>query len=361
MPQPTPGPHAGTLLVTGGAGFIGGRFVEHVLAQTDLRVVNLDRLTYAGNLDSIPAALASPRHTFVEGDIGDRPLLRELYAAHRPVAVVHLAAETHVDRSIDGPAAFAATNVLGTVELLTATLEYWRALEGPARDRFRLLAVSTDEVYGSVEDGAFDERSPHAPSSPYAASKAAADHFVRAFHHTYGLPTITTNGSNTYGPCQFPEKLVPLMILNALDGRPLPLYGDGGQIRDWLHVDDHVRALLGALTAGAPGAVYPLGGDTPRTNLDLVHSICDTVDRLVPGRPPSRGLVRFVADRPGHDRRYAVDASRARRELGWAPAVDLREGLERTVRWYLDHPDWVERVSSGDYRRERLGLGSSVG
>ncbi|MES2641270.1 MAG: dTDP-glucose 4,6-dehydratase [Myxococcota bacterium] len=342
-----------TLLVTGGAGFIGGRFVERILADTGLRVVNLDLLTYAGNLDSIPAALAHPRHTFVQGDIGDRRLVRELLDAHRPRAVVHFAAESHVDRSIDAPAAFAATNVLGTVELLTATLGYWQALDPDSRSRFRLLSVSTDEVFGSIADGAFDERSPYAPNSPYAASKAAADHFVRAFHHTYGLPVLTTHGSNTYGPAQYPEKLVPLLILNLLEGVPLPVYGDGGNVRDWLHVSDHVRAIQCVLAEGTPGAVYPIGGGTERTNLEMVHAIRATIDRLVPTCDTSRARIRFVADRPGHDRRYAVDSTRIR-ALGWAPDVALEAGLEQTVRWYLDNPAWVDRIGR---TRERIGTG----
>ncbi|MDP2306750.1 MAG: dTDP-glucose 4,6-dehydratase [Pseudomonadota bacterium] len=351
-----------TLLVTGGAGFIGGRFVEQLLADTGVRVVNLDLLTYAGNLDSIPYALAHPRHTFVRGDIGDRGLVRELLETHRPRAVIHFAAESHVDRSIDAPAAFAATNVLGTVELLSATLAYWQALDAPARGSFRFLSVSTDEVYGSVESGAADERSAFAPNSPYAASKAAADHFVRAFHHTYGLPVLTTHGPNTYGPAQFPEKLVPLMILNALERRPLPVYGDGGNVREWLHVADHARAIRCVLAEGTPGAVYPVGGGTARTNLELVRAIRDTVERLVPdGDGASRAPIQFVADRPGHDRRYAVDAA-SMRALGWAPGVELDAGLEETVRWYLENPTWIERVTrgsltTGGYRRERLGTG----
>ncbi len=353
------GAHTDSILVTGGAGFIGGRFVERLLAETPSRVVNLDLLTYAGNLDSIPDALAHPRHTFVRGDIGDRALVRALLDAHRPRAVVHIAAETHVDRSIDGPAAFAATNVLGTVELLTAALDYWRTLDATARGRFRFLSVSTDEVFGSIDEGAFDERSPHAPNSPYAASKAASDHFVRAFHHTYGLPVLTTNASNNYGPGQFPEKLVPLLILNALEGRPLPLYGDGTNVRDWIHVDDHVSALRCVLAEAAPGAVYAVGGGAERTNLAMAEAVRDAVARVVPGR--SRSAVDFVPDRPGHDRRYAVDASRLRADLGWRPAIDLAAGLLQTVRWYVDHPAWLERIASGGYRGERLGSAARVG
>lgn len=341
MPPPA---NAETLLVTGGAGFIGGRFVEQILADTGVHVVNLDLLTYAGNLASIPDALAHPRHTFVRGDIGDARLVRQLFEAHRPSAVVHFAAESHVDRSIAGPAAFAATNVMGTVTLLGAALAYWNELYGRAHDRFRFVSVSTDEVYGSLHSGAFDERSPYAPNSPYAASKAAADHFVRAFHHTYGLPVLTTHGSNTYGPAQFPEKLVPLMILNALAGRSLPVYGDGGNVRDWLHVSDHVRAIQCVLAEGTPGEVYNVGGGTERTNLELVHTLCDAVERLVPACRASRSRICFVADRPGHDRRYAVDSTKLR-ALGWAPGVGLEAGLEQTVRWYIDNPSWIERVS----------------
>jgi dTDP-glucose 4,6-dehydratase len=348
LTPPAPG---ASVLVTGGAGFIGSRLVTRLLADTPWRVVTLDRLTYAGNRASLGPALDHPRHTFVHGDIGDRTLVGDLLRAHRPRAVLHVAAESHVDRSIDGPAAFAVTNVLGTVALLTATLDHWRTLDATARAAFRFLAVSTDEVYGSVETGEAGPGSVYAPRSPYAASKAASDHFVHAFHHTYGLPVLTTHGSNTYGPFQYPEKLVPLLILNAIEGRPLPLYGDGGNVRDWLHVDDHVRALQCVLAEGAPGGVYPVAGAHPLTNLEVAHAVCDLVDQRIPGRPSVRTRIRFVPDRPGHDRRYAVDAS-ALRALGWAPGTPFPEGLEQTVAWYLDNPAWLAGVAA---HRERLG------
>ena len=326
------------------------------------RVVNLDKLTYAGNLDSLESVLGDPRHTFVRGDIGDRPLVGSLLAEHRPAAVVNLAAESHVDRSIDSPAAFVATNVDGTFGLLEAVRAFWSGLDEPARSEFRFLHVSTDEVYGSLgPTGAFTESTPYAPNSPYSASKAAADHFVRAFHHTYGVPTITTNCSNNYGPFQFPEKLIPLMVLNALEGKPLPVYADGKNVRDWLFVEDHAQALLAALERGRPGEVYNIGGDCQRTNLEIVQSLCEIVDELrgdLPHRPCS-SLIKFVADRPGHDRRYAIDATKARRELGWQPQQDLASGLRLTVQWYMNNPVWVERVTSGVYRRERLGLGTN--
>jgi dTDP-glucose 4,6-dehydratase len=351
-----------TILVTGGAGFIGGGFVRLLLAEPGgtSRVVNLDTLSYAGNLDSIAEALDDPRHRFVQGDIGDRKLVSALLRETRPRAVVNFAAETHVDRSIDGPRAFVETNVVGTFELLAAALDYWRSLDGPDRDAFRFLHVSTDEVFGSLGPrGAFTEETPYAPNSPYSASKAAADHFVRAFHHTYGLPTLTTNCSNNYGPYQFPEKLIPLMILNALEGKPLPVYGDGGNIRDWLYVEDHCRAVRLVLQSGRLGETYNIGGRCERTNLQVVRALCAAVDELRPALPhaPCSSLITFVADRPGHDRRYAIDCSKIERELGWAPLEDFESGLRRTVQWYLDHPEWVSRVTSGSYRRERLGLG----
>lgn len=350
-----------TILVTGGAGFIGSCFVRRVIADRAARVVNLDLLTYAGNLDSLGPALDDPLHVFVHGDIADTALVGELLATHRPAAIVHFAAESHVDRSIDGPRAFVQTNVVGTFELLTAARAYWEALEGAGRAAFRFLHVSTDEVYGSLgPTGYFTEATAYDPHSPYSASKAASDHFVRAFHDTYGLPTLVTNCSNNYGPYQFPEKLIPLMILNALEGRPLPVYGDGGNVRDWLYVEDHVAALLRALEAGRPGGTYNVGGRSERTNLQVVEAICDAVDALRPGLPhaPCRSLIRFVADRPGHDRRYAIDAGKIGRELSWRPRQDFASGLARTVRWYLDNPGWVGRVTSGRYRRERLGLGA---
>jgi dTDP-glucose 4,6-dehydratase len=348
-----------TLLVTGGAGFIGSCFVRLLLADQDTRIINLDKLTYSGNLESLGPALHHPRHVFVQGDISDRDLVGRLLRSYRPSALVHFAAESHVDRSIDGPRQFLVSNTVGTFELLSATREWWDTLHARERRNFRFLNVSTDEVYGSLGDtGRFTEESPPAPSSPYSASKASADHFARAFHRTYGLPVLISRCSNNYGPYQFPEKLIPLMIRNALAGQPLPVYGDGGQVRDWLFVEDHCRALLAILEEGRPGEVYNVGGNSERTNLEVVHAVCDLVDRLKPGLPhaPCSSLIRFVADRPGHDRRYSVDASKIQTELGWAPQVPFEEGLERTVRWYLDNPDWVEGITSGKYQGERLGL-----
>ena len=349
-----------TILVTGGAGFIGGCFVRQRLDDRRVeRVVNLDKLTYAGNLDSLEPVADDPRHLFVQGDIGDRDLVASLLREHRPSAVVNFAAETHVDRSIEGPRAFLETNVVGTFELLTAALAYWRELEGPEQEGFRFLHVSTDEVYGSLgPEGKFTETTPYDPHSPYSASKAASDHFARAFRDTYGLPVLVTNCSNNYGPCQFPEKLIPLMTLNALEGKPLPVYGDGRNVRDWLYVEDHTRALWKVLEGGRPGETYNIGGDCERTNLQVVEALCRTIDALRPDLPhsPCWSLVKFVPDRPGHDRRYAIDTAKIRRELGWRPAEDFESGLLRTVRWYLENPSWVDRVASGTYRRERLGL-----
>lgn len=348
-----------SILITGGAGFIGGCLVRHVIRQRLFRVINLDKLTYAGNLDSLSTVLDDPDHVFVHGDIGDDSLTTSLLNEHRPSAIVNLAAESHVDRSIDAPADFMETNVTGTFQLLQAAQTYWTALDEPFRSQFRFLQVSTDEVFGSLgPTGYSTETTPFAPNSPYAASKAAADHFVRAFHHTYGLPTITTNGSNNYGPFQFPEKLIPLMILNALEGKPLPVYGDGQNIRDWLFVEDHCRALLAALERGRPGEVYNIGGDCQRTNLEIVRMLCEIVDQLRPDlmHRPCASLITFVKDRPGHDRRYAIDSTKARRELHWQPQQDLATGLRATVEWYLGNSQWIERVTSGVYRRERLGL-----
>jgi dTDP-glucose 4,6-dehydratase len=346
-----------TLLVTGGAGFIGSCFVLRALEDPAVAVVTLDALTYAGNPENLAAVADHPRHAFVRGDIADRALVLDLLRAHRPDALVNFAAESHVDRSIDGPGAFVQTNVVGVFGLLEAT-RAWLAGDGAAgRAAFRFLHVSTDEVYGSLGPvGSFSEASPYAPNSPYAASKAAADHLVRAWSHTYGLPTITTNCSNNFGPRQFPEKLIPLVILNALEGRALPIYGDGGNVRDWLFVDDHCAGIRAALDRGSPGRTYNLGARCERTNLQVVHALCDVLDRLRPRAEGSyRGLISFVADRPGHDRRYAIDPSRAEAELGWRPRRAFDEALEETVRWYLDHRGWCERITSGVYRRERLG------
>lgn len=348
-----------TILVTGGAGFIGGTFVRNTIARQDTRVINLDALTYAGNLDSLAPCSDDPLHVFVRGDIGNYDLVLSLLKEHEPEAIVNFAAESHVDRSIDGPRSFVQTNVVGTVELLTAARDYRNELTGAAKDGFRFLHVSTDEVYGSLRrKGKFKESTKYSPNSPYSASKAAADHFVRAFHHTYGLPVLTTNCSNNYGPYQFPEKLIPLMILNAAEGRPLPVYGDGKNVRDWLHVDDHCAALDVVLQSGKVGEVYNIGGDCEVSNLKVVNSICKIVDRLRPILPhaPSNSLIQYVTDRPGHDRRYAINTAKIRRKLGWKPAIKFKQGLEQTVQWYLDNPEWIERVTTGKYRRERLGL-----
>lgn len=349
------------ILITGGVGFIGSNFVRQWLAEESTSLVNLDKLTYAGNLDSLADLAEDPRYVFVHGDICDGTLVAELLRKHRPAAVVNFAAESHVDRSIDGPAAFIETNVVGTFQLLDASRRYWVELAEPEKAAFRFLHVSTDEVYGSLgPDGKFTEKTRYAPNSPYSASKAGADHLARAYFHTYGLPVLTTNCSNNYGPYQFPEKLIPLMILNAVDGKPLPVYGDGQQIRDWLYVGDHCRAIRTVLRQGAPGQVYNVGGDCERTNLSVVQEIAAIVDRLRPGLPhaPCSSLITYVKDRPGHDRRYAIDASKIHGELGWEPQESFATGLEKTIRWYLDNPAWVEGVTTGKYRRERLGLGN---
>jgi dTDP-glucose 4,6-dehydratase len=351
-----------TILVTGGAGFIGSNFVRQWLEQEEGLLVNLDKLTYAGNLDSLASIKESPRYVFVHGDICDGPLLSKLLSEHRVQAVIHFAAESHVDRSIDGPAEFVNTNVVGTFRLLEAARQYWSQLSETDRSQFRFVHVSTDEVYGSLgPDGLFTESSPYAPNSPYSASKAAADHFARAYHHTYKLPVLITNCSNNYGPYQFPEKLIPLMILNAVEGKPLPVYGDGKNVRDWLYVEDHCRAIRTVLARGIPGEVYNIGGDCERSNLDIVQTITEIVDRLAPDIPhaPSSSLITFVPDRPGHDRRYAIDASKIKNQLGWSPQEDFQSGIVRTVRWFLENREWVERVTSGNYRRQRLGLGAN--
>jgi dTDP-glucose 4,6-dehydratase len=354
-----------TILVTGGAGFIGCNFVRLVLAETDARVVVLDKLTYAGSLESLADVLTDPRLVFVQGDIADRREVRRVFAEHRPTAVVNFAAESHVDRSIEDASAFIQTNLVGAFELLDAARRH--LADGHGAGSFRFLHVSTDEVYGSLgATGAFTETTPYAPNSPYAASKAGADHLVRAYHETHGLPALVTNCSNNYGPYQFPEKLIPLMILNALEGRPLPIYGDGGNVRDWIYVEDHCRGVLAALRSGRPGEKYNLGGRSERTNLEIVDTICDLLEAARPaasnpalraaGAASYRDLKKFVADRPGHDRRYAIDDSKARGELGWAPRHDLTSGLRETVRWYLENRSWCEAVQAGKYDRERLGL-----
>jgi len=343
------------ILVTGGAGFIGANFVLDWLAQSDEPVLNLDKLTYAGNLASLKSLAGDPRHRFVRGDIGDQALIAWLLAEHKPRAIVHFAAESHVDRSIRGPGEFITTNIVGTFALLTEARAYWEHLPAEAKAAFRFLHVSTDEVYGSLNesDPAFSETTAYAPNSPYSASKAASDHLVRAWHHTYGLPTLTTNCSNNYGPYQFPEKLIPLMIHNALAEKPLPVYGDGQNVRDWLYVGDHCAAIRRVLAAGRPGETYNIGGGNEMKNLEVVHTLCDRLDALRPraGGGSYRELIRFVSDRPGHDRRYAIDARKIERELGWRPAETFASGIERTVRWYLDHGAWVEEVTSGAYRQ----------
>jgi dTDP-glucose 4,6-dehydratase len=346
-----------TILVTGGAGFIGSAVVRLLVGRLGIPVVNVDRLTYAGNLDSLTEIAESPLYRFEQVDVCEAAELRRVFATHRPTAVMHLAAESHVDRSIDGPGEFVRTNVVGTFTLLQEARRYWAALPPDEAARFRFLHVSTDEVFGSLgEEGQFSEETPYRPNSPYSASKASSDHLARAWHHTYGLPVVVTNCSNNYGPYQFPEKLIPLTILNALAGKPLPVYGRGENVRDWLFVDDHAEALVAALGRGRVGETYAIGGGEERRNLDVVHAICDAVDELVPGPAPRRALVRFVADRPGHDLRYAIDASKVRRELGWAPRETFETGLRRTVRWYLENEWWWSRVQSGGYRGERLGL-----
>ena len=340
------------ILVTGGAGFIGANFVLDWLAAGDEPVVNLDQLTYAGNLGNLASLAGDARHAFVRGDIGDAALVTALLAEKRPRAIVNFAAETHVDRSIHGPAAFINTNVVGTFTLLEAARAWWSAQPDDARAGFRFLHVSTDEVYGSLgpADPAFCETTPYAPNSPYSASKAAADHLVRAYHHTYGFPTLTTNCSNNYGPRQFPEKLIPLIIVNALAGNPLPVYGDGQNVRDWLYVGDHCSAIRAVLERGRAGETYNIGGNAEMKNLDVVRTVCELLGETAPGRDFA-SLITFVKDRPGHDRRYAIDASRIMRELGWAPAETFASGMRRTVRWYLDNAAWLDGVTSKDYQK----------
>jgi len=347
------------VLVTGGAGFIGSALVRHLLTNTKARVVNLDALTYAGNLGSLESVSGHPKYRFERADIGDLRAVREVLGRYRPDAVVHLAAESHVDRSIDGPAAFVQTNILGTYTLLEAALAYWKSLDAAKREGFVFHHVSTDEVFGSLpETGMFTESSAYQPNSPYAASKAAADHLVRAWYRTYGLPVIVTNCSNNYGPYQFPEKLVPLTIINALNGKSLPVYGTGANVRDWLYVEDHVRALWVVATNGEVGATYNIGANNERTNLDVVKAICSTLDRLLPQSScrPHASLIEFVADRPGHDRRYAIDAEKIGRDLGWKPIETFESGLAKTVRWYLDNRAWWQDILTRRYAGERLGL-----
>lgn len=341
------------LLITGAAGFIGSALVRQLIEETGERIVSFDALTYAGNPLSLGAALQSPRHTFVHGDIRDAAAVKTVLEQHRPRAILHLAAESHVDRSIHGPAEFVSTNVEGTLVLLQAALAYWKALPQAEAAAFRFHHISTDEVFGSLgpHDPAFSETTAYAPNSPYSASKAGSDHLVRAWHHTYGLPTLMTNCSNNYGPYQFPEKLVPLMILNAREGKPLPVYGDGRNVRDWLYVDDHARALRLVLERGRPGETYNVGGDAERANLDVVQQLCAILDELLPQQAPHARLITYVSDRPGHDRRYAIDFSKLESELGWRPRESFESGLRKTVQWYLDSGEWLDSVRSGDYQR----------
>ena len=353
-----------TFLITGGAGFIGSAVVRELIRGSDHRVVNLDKLTYAGNLDSLASVSDNPRYSFLQADICDSRAVQKAFTEHQPDVVMHLAAESHVDRSIDGPADFIQTNMVGTSVLLEAARGYWGALQESEPEKaaaFRFHHVSTDEVYGDLEgpEGLFTETTPYAPSSPYSASKAGSDHLVRAWQRNFELHTLVTNCSNNYGPFHFPEKLVPLMILNALAGKPLPVYGDGQQVRDWLYVEDHARALIEVATEGAVGETYNIGGHNEKTNLEVVEAICDTLDELVPlqaGGASRRELIKFVADRPGHDRRYAIDASKIARELGWTPRETFATGLRQTVQWYLDNREWWQRVQDGSYQGERLGL-----
>lgn len=348
------------LLVTGGAGFIGSAVVRRLISETRHTVITVDKLTYAGNLESLAGALAHPRHFFEQVDVCDARELARIFAQYDPDAVLHLAAESHVDRSIDGPADFIRTNLVGTFTLLDAALVHWRRLNGARRNHFRFIAVSTDEVFGALgPEGHFDEHAPYRPSSPYSASKAGADHLARAWRHTYALPVIVTNSSNNYGPYQFPEKLIPLMILNAMEGRSLPVYGRGHHVRDWLHVEDHVDALLAVLDHGVPGETYLVGGHGERRSLEVVRAICALLDELAPMAAigPRERLIRFVEDRPGHDYRYAINPAKIERELGWQPRHTFESGLRETVQWYLANRDWCERVQAGEYQRERLGLG----
>ena len=346
------------IFITGGAGFIGSALIRHLLNGTEHQVLNLDKLTYAGNLESLASVAHNPRYSFLQADIADSAVVSQALAEFQPDAIMHLAAESHVDRSIDGPSDFIQTNIVGTYALLEATRSYWSQLEPVRKAAFRFHHISTDEVYGDLHglDDLFTETTPYAPSSPYSASKAASDHLVRAWQRTYGLPVLITNCSNNYGPYHFPEKLIPLVILNALDGKPLPVYGNGQQVRDWLYVEDHARALLKVVSAGQVGETYNIGGHNEQTNLHVVESICALLDELTPRQNgPYKEQISFVSDRPGHDLRYAIDASKIERELGWKPEETFSSGLRKTVTWYLDNLDWCRRVQDGSYQRERLG------
>lgn len=349
------------ILITGGAGFIGSALVRHLLGETKHELLNLDKLTYAGNLESLTSVEKNPRYQFVQADIADRVTVSRVLAEFQPDAIMHLAAESHVDRSIDGPGEFIQTNIVGTYQLLEAARAYWVALSDERKRSFRFHHISTDEVYGDLHgvDDLFTETTPYAPSSPYSASKAASDHLVRAWHRTYGLPVLLTNCSNNYGPFHFPEKLIPLVILNALDGKPLPVYGDGLQVRDWLFVEDHARALLKVVSEGKVGETYNIGGHNEQKNIEVVRAICALLEELAPDKPAGlaryEDLITFVKDRPGHDQRYAIDASKIERELGWVPQETFASGLRKTVQWYLDNLEWCRHVQDGSYQRERLG------
>lgn len=354
------------ILVTGGAGFIGSAVVRHIIKNTQDVVINIDKLTYAGNLESLNEVSDSERYYFEHADICDKMAMERIFATHKPDAVMHLAAESHVDRSITGPAAFIETNIVGTYVLLEAARAYWSTLDEITKNEFRFHHISTDEVYGDlphpdeVKNGEalplFTEKTAYAPSSPYSASKASSDHLVRAWLRTYGLPTVVTNCSNNYGPYHFPEKLIPLVILNALEGKPLPIYGKGDQIRDWLYVEDHARALYTVVTSGKPGETYNIGGHNEKKNIEVIHAICDLLDEIVPKEGSYREQITYVTDRPGHDRRYAIDADKISRELGWKPLETFESGIRQTVNWYLNNAEWCRRVQDGSYQRERLGL-----
>jgi len=349
------------ILITGGAGFIGSALIRHLIQSTEHEVLNLDKLTYAGNLESLTPIDDNPRYRFVQADIADSPVVAQTLAEFQPDAIMHLAAESHVDRSIDGPAAFIQTNIVGTYSLLESTRAYWLGLSAERKAAFRFHHISTDEVYGDLHgvDDLFTETTPYAPSSPYSASKAASDHLVRAWQRTYGLPVLITNCSNNYGPYHFPEKLIPLMILNALAGKPLPVYGNGQQVRDWLYVEDHARALLKVVSEGQVGETYNIGGHNEQKNLDVVRAICALLEELAPQKPAGiaryEDLITYVQDRPGHDLRYAIDAGKIERELGWVPQETFETGLRKTVQWYLDNLDWCRRVQDGSYQGQRLG------
>lgn len=350
------------ILITGGAGFIGSALIRHIIQHTPYHVLNVDALTYAGNLESLEVVAESDRYQFSQTDIRDASALERLFRDFEPDAVMHLAAESHVDRSIEGPAAFIQTNIIGTYNLLETARRYWESLAVQEKDNFRFHHISTDEVYGSLgKDGLFTETSPYQPNSPYSASKASSDHLVNAWHHTYGLPVLVTNCSNNYGPYQFPEKLIPLVVLNAVEGKPLPVYGAGDNVRDWLYVDDHVTALLQVLEQGVVGETYNIGGHNEKTNLEVVKSICSLLDELRPAadNTPHENLITFVKDRPGHDKRYAIDATKIDKTLGWKPKETFESGLRKTMQWYLDNDAWCRRVQDGSYQRQRLGLGAS--